>query len=72
MTSLDSNVTALTVNGVGISVDNIANGTYNLQGPLMFLTKGKPSSTVQDFINWVLGPEGQAIVKSTKSVPVNK
>jgi len=72
LTSLDSNVTALTVNGVGISVDNITNRTYNLQGPLMFLTKGKPSSTVQDFINWVLGPEGQAIVKSTKSVPVNK
>jgi phosphate transport system substrate-binding protein len=72
LTSLDSNVTALTVNGVGISVDNITSGTYNLQGPLMFLTKGTPKSTVQDFMNWVLGPEGQAIVKSTKSVPVNK
>ena len=36
----------------------------------MFLTKGTPNSVVQDFMNWVLGPEGQAIVKSTNSVPV--
>jgi phosphate transport system substrate-binding protein len=71
LTGLDSSVKAISVNGVGISVDNITNGTYNLQGPLMFLTKGTPKGTVQDFINWVLGPEGQAIVKSTNSVPVN-
>jgi phosphate transport system substrate-binding protein len=70
LTGLDSSVKAVAVNGVGISVANITNGTYTLQGPLMFLTKGTPNSAVQDFMNWVLGPEGQAIVKSTNSVPV--
>jgi len=71
LSNLDSSVKALTVDGVTISVQTVSNGSYKLQGPFLFLTKGEPKGNVKDFINWVMGPEGQAIVKSTNTVPAN-
>lgn len=71
LSNMDSSVKAVTVDGVTISVQTVSDGSYKLQGPFLFLTKGQPKGNVADFINWVTGPEGQAIVKSTNTVPVS-
>lgn len=71
LSNLDSSVKALEVNGVAISVQNVSDGSYIIQGPFLFLTKGEPKGAEKDFINWVVGPEGQAIVKSTNTVPAS-
>lgn len=48
-----------------------SNGSYTLQRPFTLLVKGQPEGITKEFIDWVLSPEGQAIVKQTKVVPVN-
>jgi phosphate transport system substrate-binding protein len=69
LADLDTTVKALTVNGVTPSEQTVSDGTYKLQRPFIFLTKGEPKGAVKDFIDWVMGPEGQAIVKSANVVP---
>jgi phosphate transport system substrate-binding protein len=71
LANLDSSVKALKVNGVSPSEATVADGSYQLQRPFIFLTKGEPTGTVKDFIDWVMGPEGQAIVKAEKVVPAS-
>ncbi len=69
--NLDSTVKAVSIDGISISDESVENGSYKIQGPFLFLTKGEPKGAVKDFINWVTGPEGQTIVKSTNTVPIN-
>ncbi|MBP2047017.1 phosphate transport system substrate-binding protein [Methanobacterium aggregans] len=71
LANLDSSVKALKVNGVSPSEATVADGSYQLQRPFIFLTKGEPTGTVKEFIDWVMGPEGQAIVKAEKVVPAS-
>ena len=71
LVNLDSNVKALKINGVYPSQDTISNGSYTLQRPFTLLVKGQPEGITKEFIDWVLSPEGQAIIKQTKVVPVN-
>ncbi|BDH80088.1 MAG TPA: phosphate ABC transporter substrate-binding protein [Methanothermobacter sp.] len=72
LTNLDDTVKALEIDGVIPSEETVADGSYKLQRPFLFLTKGEPTGVVKDFIDWVLSPEGQAIVKSEKVVPVKQ
>ncbi|MBC7118808.1 MAG: phosphate ABC transporter substrate-binding protein, partial [Methanobacteriaceae archaeon] len=69
LANLDDTVKALEIDGIIPSEKTVADGSYKLQRPFLFLTKGEPTGVVKDFIDWVLSPEGQAIVKSEKVVP---
>lgn len=69
ITAFKGDIKALKVDGVSPSADTIANGSYPIQNPFLFLTKGSPQGVVLDFMNFCLSPEGQAIVKSEKVVP---
>jgi len=71
LTSFKGDLKALKVDGVYPSEETISNGSYAIQNPFLFLTKGNPEGVVLDFINFCLSPEGQAIVRSEKVVPVN-
>lgn len=71
LANLDSSVKAVKVNGISPSEATVADGSYQLQRPFIFLTKGEPTGTVKDFVEWVMGPEGQAIVKAEKVVPAS-
>ncbi|MBN1367959.1 MAG: substrate-binding domain-containing protein, partial [Dehalococcoidales bacterium] len=59
---IDSSVKALSIDGVAATVQNAKNGTYPIVRPLLLLTKGEQQGIVKEFINFCLGPEGQAIV----------
>lgn len=60
--SLNDSVKALDIDGVKASTDNVKNGTYKISRPFNIATKGDPSHVAQDFIDYILSAEGQAVV----------
>ncbi len=61
--SLDeTQVKALNIDGVAATVDNINNGTYPVSRPFNIATGATVSDVAQDFINFILSAEGQAVV----------
>ena len=44
---------------------NVASGKYELARPLVIATARKPAGKVRSFVEFMLGPEGQAFVKKT-------
>jgi phosphate transport system substrate-binding protein len=67
---LDSSVKALSIDGIAATVENAINGTYPIVRPLLFFTREQPTGIVKAFIDFFLGPEGQAIV-AQDYIPVN-
>lgn len=62
--SLDeSMVKALEIDGVAASVDTVKDGSYKVSRPFNVVTKGELSDVAQDFMNFIMSPEGQAIVE---------
>lgn len=60
--SLNESVTAVKVDGAEATADNVAAGTYKVQRPFNIATNGTPGDAVQDFINFIMSREGQAVV----------
>lgn len=60
--SLNESVTAVKVDGAEATADNVAAGTYKVQRPFNIATNGTPGDAAQDFINFIMGREGQAVV----------
>jgi phosphate transport system substrate-binding protein len=63
---------AMKVDNVAPTEETILDGTYKIQRPFIFLVKGEPTRAIKSFIDWVNGPEGQAILESEKVVPTGK
>ena len=59
---LDETVKQVPIDGVGPTVASVKNGSYPIFRPLNMLTNGPPSDLAQKFLDFALGPEGQAIV----------
>jgi phosphate transport system substrate-binding protein len=70
LASLNGDVKAVKINGVAASEQTVSDGTYKLVRPFIFLTKGPATGETKKFIDWVLSPAGQAIVKQTGAVPI--
>ncbi len=51
------------------SLENVVSGKYPLARSLIIYTLGEPNVSVKDYIEWVLSPAGQAIVKKAGYVP---
>ena len=66
--SLSNQTKGLTVDGITASVATIADGSYTVQRPFLFLVKGDAKGDIKAFIDWVMGPEGQAILTQNKIV----
>jgi len=67
---LDESVKVLPLDGVEATEENASNGTYPVVRPLNMLTNGEPQGVVKAFLDFVLGPEGQAIVRAEGYIPV--
>lgn len=50
--------------------ENVATGAYPISRELYFYTANAPKGEVKDFIDWVLGPEGQALVTQVGYFPI--
>jgi phosphate transport system substrate-binding protein len=60
--SLNETVKAVDLDGVVANVDNVKNGSYKIQRPFNIATKGVVSDAAQDFINYIMSSEGQAVI----------
>lgn len=70
--SLDTaQVNAIAVNGVQPSVDTIKDKTYPIQRPFLLVTKGQPTGLPKAYIDYVLSPEGQAMLAKHNLVTVS-
>jgi phosphate transport system substrate-binding protein len=58
--------------GTAIAPDKttVMNGTYPLARPLFFYLRNKAAGEIKSFTDWVLTPEGQAIVEKVGYYPV--
>jgi phosphate transport system substrate-binding protein len=70
LADLNGDVKAVKINGVTPSEATVKDGTYIVQRPFIFLTKGDAKGPSKDFIDWVLSPAGQAIVQQAGAVPI--
>jgi len=69
---VNDKVKALRLDGVEASFENIANKSYRLIRPFLFVTKGRPKPAAQDFIDFVLSRPGQEMVRRDGLIPVLK
>jgi phosphate transport system substrate-binding protein len=56
--------------GVPPSAETASDGTYPLARPLYLYTREAPTGAVREFLDWVLGEEGQKLVSDIGYVPV--
>jgi phosphate transport system substrate-binding protein len=69
---MSDDVKALAIGGIIPSDSTIADGTYELQRPFIFLVKGTLTGDMKDFIDWVMGPEGRKIIEEEKIIKSSK
>ncbi|MCI5905206.1 MAG: substrate-binding domain-containing protein [Oscillospiraceae bacterium] len=62
--SLDDTVKSVKIDGVEATVDNIKSGDYKIARPFNIATKEGLSEVAQDFINFILSSDGQAVVEA--------
>lgn len=69
--SLNDTVKAVAIDGAEASVENIKNGSYTISRPFNIATKGTVDATTQDFIDYIMSTEGQAVVEGQGYIAVN-
>ncbi|MCD7766888.1 MAG: substrate-binding domain-containing protein [Lachnospiraceae bacterium] len=60
--SLDDSVTAVAIDQVEATVENVESGDYTVVRPFNILTMEEVSAEAQDFIDFILSEEGQAVI----------
>jgi len=68
--SLNDSVNALKVEGVAPSAATVLDGSYVVSRPFLLITGRDLSAQAQAFIDFIMSPEGQAIVQSSGFIPV--
>lgn len=69
--SLNDTVKALKIDGTEATAENIKAGTYKISRPFNIAVKEDASEAAQDFINYILSKEGQAIVADNNYIPLD-
>ena len=69
--SLNDTVKALKIDGAEASVENIKSGEYKIARPFNIATKEDVSEAAQDFINYIMSPDGQAVVEENGYIPMD-
>lgn len=68
---IDSSISTLNINGVEATAENVLQKKYSLSRPFLFVHKEDHLTDAgQQFIDYILSPEGQAIVEETGAIPV--
>ena len=69
--SLNNTVKALKVDGVEATTDNVASGKYTVSRPFNIATKGEAGEAAQDFINFIMSADGQAVIEDNGYIAVS-
>lgn len=69
MAYLDDSVSVVSIDGVLPGMETLRNSTYPLIRPLYLLTRGDPQGLSRDFLDFVLSPDGQEIVRQQGYLP---
>jgi phosphate transport system substrate-binding protein len=56
--------------GIAPSDATVRSGTYPLSRPLFFYLRAKPAGEIKAIVDWVLSPEGQAVVLKVGYFPI--
>lgn len=69
--SLNDTVKAVRIEGVEATAENIKAGDYQVSRPFNIATNGEVSEVAQDFIDYILGTDGQAVVEENGYISVD-
>ena len=70
--SLNDTVKAVQIDGVTASVENIKNGSYSIYRPFNIVVKEGLSDVAQDFVDYILSAEGQAVIEGAGYITVSE
>lgn len=65
------NLKAIRIDGVDASVANIKDGTYKIARPFNIATREELSAASQDFIDFIMSADGQAVIEENGYIPVS-
>ena len=68
--SLDDSVTAVKIDGAEATAENIESGDYKVVRPFNIATKDDVSEAAQDFINYIMSADGQAVIEENGYIAV--
>ncbi len=69
--SLNDTVKAVVIDGVEATAANVKSGDYKVSRPFNIVTTDAPSAQAQDFINFIMSSDGQAIVEDNGYIAVD-
>jgi len=53
------------------TVETVKDGSYPIARELYIYTAGEPQGAIREYLDWIVGPEGQAIVRELGFVPLH-
>ena len=69
--SLNDTVKAVKIDGADASAENVKNGSYKVSRPFNIVTKDDLSESAQDFVDFILSSDGQAVVEEEGYIPLD-
>ena len=69
--SLDDSNKILQIDGVDATVENIKDGSYKISRPFNIVTQDGLNDAAQDFVNFILSSDGQAVVEKSGYIPLD-
>lgn len=69
--SLNDTVKAVKIDGADASAENVKNGSYKVSRPFNIVTKDDLSEAAQDFVDFILSSDGQAVVEEEGYIPLD-
>ena len=71
MGSLNETVKAVSVDGNAATVEGIKDGSYTLARPFVVTTFGEVGEIAQDFLNYIMSAEGQAVISEEGYIAID-
>ena len=71
MGSLTETVKAVSVDGAAATVEGVKDGSYTLSRPFNVTTYGEVGEITQDFLNYIMSAEGQAVISENGYIAVD-
>jgi phosphate transport system substrate-binding protein len=68
----NNRIKRVNVEGQAASASSILDRSYKIARPLYLFTRENPNPTVGEFLDFIVSPEGQALIREAKFVPLSQ